>query len=54
MVEHGVVSQAAADRAWRQPLEPTGWQVRYDKNRQHHRATQTYRGAAARLEHRRV
>ena len=31
MVEHGVVSQAAADRAWRQPLEPTGWRVRYDK-----------------------
>ncbi len=30
MVEHGVVSQAAADRAWQQPLEPTGWQVRYD------------------------
>ncbi len=31
MVEHGVVSQAAADRAWRQPLEPTGWRVRYDE-----------------------
>jgi penicillin-binding protein 1A len=30
MVEQGVVSQAAADRAWRQPLEPTGWRVRYD------------------------
>ncbi len=30
MVEHGVVSQAAADRAWRQPIEPTGWRVRYD------------------------
>jgi len=32
MVEHGVVSQAAAGRAWQQPLEPTGWRVRYDKN----------------------
>ena len=31
MVERGVVSQAAADRAWRQPLEPTGWRVRYDQ-----------------------
>jgi len=30
MVENGVVSQAAADRAWQQPLEPTGWRVRYD------------------------
>jgi len=30
MVENGVVSQAAADRAWQQPLEPTGWSVRYD------------------------
>jgi len=25
-----VISEAAADRAWRQPLEPTGWRVRYD------------------------
>ncbi len=30
MVELGVVSEASADRAWRQPLEPTGWRVRYD------------------------
>ncbi|CAA9571158.1 MAG: Multimodular transpeptidase-transglycosylase [uncultured Truepera sp.] len=30
MVERGVVSQDAADRAWRQPLEPTGWRVRYN------------------------
>ena len=31
MVENGVVSPAAADRAWRQPLEPVGWRVRYDE-----------------------
>lgn len=31
MVEQGIVSQAAADRAWRQPLEPTGWRVRYNE-----------------------
>lgn len=30
MVERGVISQAAADRAWQQKLEPTGWQVTYD------------------------
>lgn len=30
MVENSVISQAAADRAWQQPLEPTGWRVRYD------------------------
>ncbi len=30
MVERGVISQAAADRAWQEPLEPTGWRVRYN------------------------
>ena len=49
MVEHGVVSQAAADRAWRQtaradrlarPLRPSG---------QHRRATRTHPSPTARL-----
>jgi len=30
MVEQGVISQDAAERAWRYPLEPTGWRVQYD------------------------
>lgn len=30
MVADGTVSKAQAERAWRYPLEPTGWQVKYD------------------------
>lgn len=30
MVEDGRITQAQADAAWRYPLEPAGWRVRYD------------------------
>lgn len=30
MVKNGVISQETADRAWRQRLEPAGWDVTYD------------------------
>jgi penicillin-binding protein 1A len=30
MVRQGVISQRAADQAWRYPLQPRGWSVRYD------------------------
>jgi len=30
MVRQGTISREAADRAWRQPIQPRGWQVRYD------------------------
>ncbi|MBB6098034.1 membrane peptidoglycan carboxypeptidase [Deinobacterium chartae] len=30
MVEDGRVTQAQADRAWREPIRPAGWRVRYD------------------------
>ncbi len=30
MVKQGVISQEVADRAWREPLQPTGWSVQYD------------------------
>jgi membrane peptidoglycan carboxypeptidase len=30
MVAGGTISKAMAERAWRYPLEPTGWQVKYD------------------------
>ena len=29
LVQDGVVGQAEADRAWREPLKPAGWKVRY-------------------------
>ena len=34
MVADGVISQTAADRAWRYELEPKGWEVDYDENEQ--------------------
>lgn len=30
MVRHGSISQESADRAWRQPIQPRGWEIRYD------------------------
>jgi penicillin-binding protein 1A len=30
MVRQGTISQEAADRAWRYPVQPRGWSVRYD------------------------
>ncbi len=32
MLEQGVISQETADRAWRQPIQPTGWRVQYDSD----------------------
>ncbi|GEM47896.1 transglycosylase domain-containing protein [Deinococcus cellulosilyticus] len=31
MVEDGRITQQEADQAWKQPLRPAGWQVRYDR-----------------------
>lgn len=32
MVEDGWITQKQADAAWREPLNPRGWKVNYDKN----------------------
>jgi len=32
MLEQGVISPEAAERAWRQPIQPTGWRVEYDSD----------------------
>ncbi len=30
MVRDGTISQVAADRAWREPIQPRGWRISYD------------------------
>jgi penicillin-binding protein 1A len=41
MIAGGMISQEAADRAWREDLQPTGWTVQYDEAGSLVSATQT-------------
>jgi penicillin-binding protein 1A len=41
MVEQGVISQEAADRAWREKIQPTGWNIQYADDGSVISATQT-------------
>lgn len=31
MVREGWITEALAERAWKEPLKPRGWEVRYDE-----------------------
>jgi penicillin-binding protein 1A len=47
MVSEGTISQEAADRAWREEIQPTGWNIQYDGNGNVVSATQTGEGIKA-------
>lgn len=41
MVSNGVISQETANRAWKEKIQPRGWQITYDDEGNHSSATRT-------------